>query len=83
MYMHGIVIITCIDYERNKIFILLRSLAQNKALGVFPSEPLRSPLATALRARLRAGAQSQQNTGCCFVGLSDPETSFPDDANQA
>ena len=59
-------IITYIGHERNKIFILLRSLVRIKSLGWLPSEPLRSPLATALRARLRDGAQSQQNTGCCY-----------------
>lgn len=55
--------------ERNKTFvILLRSLAQKKTLGEFPSEPLRSPLAPALRARLRDGAHSQQNNG--FVSFA-------------
>jgi len=52
---------------------LLRSLGQKKALGVFPSEPLRSPLAPALRARLRDGAHSQQNNG--FVSFTY-QTSF-------
>ena len=55
--------------ERNKTsVILLRSLGQKKQLGEFPSEPLRSPLAPALRARLRDGAHSQQNNG--FVSFT-------------
>ena len=72
---------TAYPAERNKTcVILLRSLARIKSLGWLPSEPLCSPLATALRARLRDGAHSQQNTGCCFVRLSDPNSLLSDDA---
>lgn len=72
---------TAYPAQRNKTcVILLRSLGHVKSLGWLPSEPLRPPLTPALTGAASRRCSLSTKYRFCFVGLSDPETSFPDDA---